>query len=59
MPKKKHKADQKSTKVVVETTVQPQPKPRVEEEFAFNKYTTKKIKVQFVAEAEVEITDIQ
>ena len=55
MPKKRHK-------VVVEVPVQAQPEPkepRVEEEFPFNRYTTKRIKVQFVAEAEVMITDVK
>ena len=52
MPKKKPKKV-----VIVEAPVQAQPEPRVEEEFSFNKYTTKRIKVQFVAEAEVMITD--
>ena len=56
MPKKRRKVVEEA---VIETTVQARPEPRVEPEFHFNKYSTKKIKIQFVAEAEVEISDMK
>ena len=56
MPKKKRKAVEEAVNM---TPVQAQPKPRVEEEFHFNKYTTKRVKIKFVAEAEVDIADLK